>query len=381
MISNSVHPSVDRQLPDRKSKIPSLLAVLTVALSAAVSAQTASYPPPAKVREDLVRLLDRPKVPLAPSFTTATSGEVVTERGTFATEAGKRVPTLVVKRTTTTGRAPAVIVMHGTGGTKEGMREWLDVFAARGYVAVGIDARYHGEWIPGGARGSQEYNQAAVAAWRSKPGEPREYPFWYDSVWDVWRTVDYLATRPDVDPNRIAMLGVSMGGIQAFFAAAADDRFAAVVPIIATQSMRWVLENNQWQARARTIQAAHEAAAADLGEAAVNDRVARALWTKLIPGILDEFDTPSIVRLIAPKPLLLLSTENDQNCPLPGAKLAFAQAEAAYKAAGATNKLTIDVAPDARHEVVPAHRQLAHEWLDRQLKPQAGRAGVTGRLQ
>jgi dienelactone hydrolase len=354
---------------------------MAAALSAAVSAQTASYPPPAKVREDLVRLLDRPKVPLAPSFTTATSGDVVTERGTFATEAGKRVPTLIVKRTTTAGRAPAVIVMHGTGGTKEGMREWLDVFAARGYVAVGIDARYHGEWIPGGARGSQEYNQAAVAAWRSKTGEPREYPFWYDSVWDVWRTVDYLATRPDVDPNRIAMLGVSMGGIQAFFAAAADDRFAAVVPIIATQSMRWVLENNQWQARARTIQAAHEAAAADLGEAAVNDRVARALWNKLIPGILDEFDTPSIVRLIAPKPLLLLSTENDQNCPLPGAKLAFAQAEAAYKAAGATDKLTIDVAPNARHEVVPAHRQLAHEWLDRQLKPQAGRTGVTGRLQ
>jgi fermentation-respiration switch protein FrsA (DUF1100 family) len=168
------------------------------------------------------------------------------------------------------------------------------------------------------------------------------------------------------------MLGVSMGGIQTDFAAAADPRVKAVVPIIATQSMRWSLEHGQWQARARTIQAAHEAAARDLGEAAVNERVARELWTKLVPGILDELDGPSLIRLVAPRPLLVLSTEKDQNCPLPGAQLAFAEGQAAYKAAGAADKLTIDVAPNAPHTVVPAHRQLAHDWLDRQLRPANG---------
>jgi hypothetical protein len=78
-----------------------------------------------------------------------------------------------------------------------------------------------------------------------------------------------------------------------------------------------------------------------------------------------------MIRLFAPRPLLVLNTDNDPNCPLPGAKLAFQQAEAAYKAAGASDKLKIDVAANARHEVVPAHRVLAHEWLDQQLKPAA----------
>jgi dienelactone hydrolase len=331
------------------------------------AADTPVYPAPATVRAEFRKLLDRPTVPLDPTFTTTTKGDIVEERGTFATEPGKRVPTLVVRQASAKGRLPTIVVLHGTGGNKEGMRDWLDDFAARGYLAVALDARYHGEWVPG-VKGAQAYNEAAVAAWRSKPGEKREYPFWYDSSYDLWRAVDYLLTRPDVDPKRIGMLGFSMGGIQIWLAASVDTRVAAAVPIVAAQSMRWSLENNQWQGRAATISAAHAAAAKDLGEPAVNQRVARELWTKLMPGILDEFDCPSMIRLFAPRPLLLLSTENDQNCPLPGAKLAFAQAESAYKAAGAIDKLRIDVAPNARHELVPQHRELAMDWLDQNLK-------------
>lgn len=343
--------------------------VLALALVSASLAQTSSYPAPDKVRQELARLLQRPKVPLQPQFIKTTSGDNVVEKGSFVSEVGKRVPTLMIRDGRSSGRLPVIVVLHATGGTKEGMREWLDGFASRGYLAVGTDARYHGEWVPGGAHGSKEYNDAAIAAWRAKPGQPREYPFWYDTTYDVWRTIDYLVTRPDVDPNRIAVLGVSMGGIEAYYASAVDTRIKATVPIIAAQSMRWSLENGQWRGRANTIATAHQAAAKDLNEPEVNERVARELWTKLVPGVLDEFDCPSVIRLIAPRPLLILSTENDQNCPLPGAKLAFAHAEAAYKAAGATDQLTIDVAPNARHQVVPAHRRLANDWLDRQLKP------------
>jgi dienelactone hydrolase len=343
--------------------------MLVLALVAGTVAQTPSYPEAAKVRQDFARLLDRPKVALDPQFAKTSESGLSVERGTFAAEAGKRVPTLVLKSANASGRLPVAIMLHGTGSSKDTMRDWLDGFAARGYLAVGIDARYHGEWISGGARGSREYNDAAIAAWHARPGERREFPFWWDSTYDVIRAIDYLVTRPDVDRARIAVLGVSMGGIQAYYAAAIDERVAAVVPLIAVQSMRWSLENNQWQGRANTIAAAHKVAAADLGEREVNQRVARELWTKLLPGVLDEFDVPSIIRLVAPRPMLVLSTENDQNCPLQGAKLAFAEAEAAYRKAGASDKLTIDVAPDARHQVVPAHRQLANEWLDKQFKP------------
>src|SRR6202041_3942706 len=96
--------------------------------------------------------------------------------------------------------------------------------------------------------------------------------------------------------------------------------------------------------RANTIRQAHETAAKDLGESAVNQKVCRALWNKVIPGMLDQFDCPSMLRLCAGRPLLILNGELDPNCPLEGAKLAFASAEAAYKQVKAEDKLKIMVA-------------------------------------
>ena len=86
---------------------------------------------------------------------------------------------------------------------------------------------------------------------------------------------------------------------------------------------------------------AHEAAAKDLGAAEVNAKVCRTLWTKVIPGILDQFDCPSMLRLFAGRPLLLLNGELDPNCPLEGAKLAFAAAQDAYQKAGCADRLRI----------------------------------------
>lgn len=211
---------------------------LTAPLPATVGAQAPAYPEPAAVRQALARQLERPKVALDPKFATVPAAALVVEQGTFVSEPGKRVPSLIVRPATAAGARPAVVMLHGTGGTKEQMRDWLDGFAARGYIAMAIDARYHGAWVEGGAQGSRQYNDAAIAAWRSQPGASREYPFWYDSAWDVVRAVDYLTARPDVDASRIGVVGISMGGIQAYLAAAIDSRIAAVVPLIATQSLR-----------------------------------------------------------------------------------------------------------------------------------------------
>src|SRR5262249_34074634 len=153
--------------------------------------------------------------------------------------------------------------------------------APMGFIAIAIDARYHGERVEGGAHGAQEYNEAITRAWREKDPKKQEHPFYFDTVFDLWRTVDYLRSRPDVDPRRIGMVGISMGGIETWLAAATDERIAAAVPLIGVQSLRWSLENEKWQGRANTIRAAHEAAAADLGEKEINGKVCRALWTKV----------------------------------------------------------------------------------------------------
>jgi predicted esterase len=260
-----------------------------------------------------------------------------------------------------------VIVLHGTGGSKEKMRPVLEEVARRGMIGVAIDARYHGGRA-GGAKGASAYHQAILRAWRAKPGEKHEYPFFFDTCWDLWRTLDYLQHRGDVDAERIGMIGFSMGGIQTWMAAAADERVKVVVPAIAVQSFRWSLENDQWQGRARTITPVNEAAAKDLGEPQVNARVCRAVWDKLLPGILDSFDCPSMIRLLAPRPLFIPSGDKDANCPIEGARLAFATAEKAYRGAGAAERLRIMVAPGVGHRVTDEQRQAALDWLQKWLR-------------
>src|SRR6202011_4114124 len=149
----------------------------------------------------------------------------------------------------------------------------------------------------------------------------------------------------------------------AWLAAAVDPRYRVAVPAIAVQSFRWSLDNDQWQGRANSIKAAHDSAAKDLGEAKVNQKVCRELWSKVIPGILDVYDCPSMLRLFAGRSLLILSGEKDKNCPIDGAKIAFAAVEQAFKAAKAEDRLRIMVAPGVGHSVTPEQQQAAVEWF------------------
>ncbi len=359
------------------------LSYLALLLGFAVPVQaqaSASGVAPASAKAAFLKLLDRPRVPLDVKAEPAQSGGGLTiERLSFASERKasgdvERVPVRIMHRAKPDGKRPAIIVLHGTGGNKEGMDGWLKDFANRGFLALAIDARYHGE-RSGGEKGATAYVQAITRAWKTPTGEPHEHPFYYDTCWDLWRTLDYLESREDVDAKRIGMIGFSMGGIETWLAASVDDRVAVSVPAIGVQSFRWSLENGQWQGRAKTIKGAHDAAAKDLGEPEVNAKVCRALWDKVIPGILDTSDCPSLIRLFAGRPLLILNGELDPNCPLGGAELAFAAAEAAFKEADASEKLKINVAKGVGHAVTPEQRKEALDWFVRWLKPSPSAVG------
>ena len=357
----------------RVLRITPLIVVLLLAARLAPAQERAQqYPPAAAVTAAFLKQLDRPRVPLdAQAQKAETDDGLVSQLVSIATERKtdgslERVPLLIVRPAQPAGRMPAVIALHGTGGNKESLRPFLVELARRGMIGVALDARYHGD-RSGGAKGAEAYVAAITRAWRAPEGAPHEHPFYYDTCWDIWRTIDYLQTRPDVDGERLGMIGFSMGGIETWLAGAVDERIRVAVPAISVQSFRWSLENNQWQGRAKTITGAHLAAAADLGEPEVNARVCRELWNKLIPGMLDQFDCPSMLRLFAGRPLFIVSGELDPNCPQEGAKIAFASAEAAYRAAGALDKLKIDVAPGVAHKVTDEQRALALDWLARWL--------------
>jgi len=164
---------------------------------------------------------------------------------------------------------------------------------------------------------------------------------------------------------------VSMGGIQTWLAASVDDRVSVAAPLIGVQSFKWSLENDKWQGRANTIKAAHEAAAKDLGEPGVNQRVCRELWSKVIPGIPGDFDCPNLLPLFAtgpPRALFIANGDMDPNCPVEGARIAIRAAEAAYKKAGASERLIVRVNAGVGHKVTDDDHKEALAFCVKWLK-------------
>ncbi|MBL9190423.1 MAG: acetylxylan esterase [Opitutaceae bacterium] len=335
------------------------LAVLTLALACAAHA--------ADTRAAFLKLLDRPLVPVAAEVgAPAAKGGLAEIAFSFSSEATQRVPGLLIKSDTATGRRPAVIVLHGTGANKESQRTLMAELARDGFVAVAIDGRHHGARAQGGsAAKSKEYVEAILRTFRTGKG----LPFFYDTAWDVLRLLDYLETREDIDPRRIGAIGFSKGGIELYLAAAADPRIAVAVPCIGVQSFRWAAENNSWQSRIGTVQAAFDAAAKDRGVSKPDGDFVHHFYALVAPGLDREFDCPAMLPLIAPRPLLAINGEIDPRTPMPGLQLCADAARAAYRAAGADEKFVLHVQPKTAHKVNPESLVLARDWFKRWLKP------------
>ncbi len=101
------------------------------------------------------------------------------------------------------GPFPAVILLHGCGGPFAGMPDWAYRLNAWGYAALMPDSM-----TPRGVRSvCAPADQSKVTPW--------------DRVGDVGAAAAWLRTQPEIDPNRIAVLGLSHGGATAAVAAQA----------------------------------------------------------------------------------------------------------------------------------------------------------------
>ena len=280
----------------------------------------------------------------------------------FASEAGERVPGILIRQAGA-GRKPAVIALHGTGGTRTARFRCSSSSPLKGFTAIAIDGRFHGARTKSG-KGSAEYSAAILRTYRTGQG----HPFLYDTVWDVLRLLDYLETRSDVDPSRIGLIGFSKGGMETYLAAAVDPRIAVAVPCIGVQSFRWALDNNSWQSRVGTFQPAVDAAAKDSG-ATVDAAFVRAFYDRVAPGIYSRFDGPAMLPLIAPRPVLSINGDSDPRTPRPGLMETIAAGEKAYAAAGVPDRLVLHLQENTAHQVRPSALALAVEWFVRWLHP------------
>ena len=68
-------------------------------------------------------------------------------------------------------------------------------------------------------------------------------------IWDGIRAIDYLQSRPEVDPQRIGCTGNSGGGTQTSYLMALDDRDPAAAPSCYITSMRATAGNHRTAGR------------------------------------------------------------------------------------------------------------------------------------
>src|SRR5271155_1321504 len=141
-------------------------------------------------RADFLKLIDRPRVALAPQIEKMSGTSGIAEfHFSFAADANDRVPGILMKPANSQGRLPVVIALHGTGGSKGNMAALCRKLADAGFIAVAIDGPYHGERKTG--KGETDYDDAIVRAFHGSG----EHPFYYDTVWDVMRLGGYFSTR------------------------------------------------------------------------------------------------------------------------------------------------------------------------------------------
>src|SRR5437879_2635079 len=99
-----------------------LLSILLLVPQSLHAQDAVKYSAPADVRASFKKLLDRPKVPLDVQFAVKQSVlDLAIEGLTFTSEMknrkSERVPTVIIRPEKAKGRLPAVIVLHGTGGS------------------------------------------------------------------------------------------------------------------------------------------------------------------------------------------------------------------------------------------------------------------------
>ena len=329
-------------------------------------AMFAQAPDAERIRSGFLKMIERPRVPLAPeSQPRGDGGTYRAEQFSFASEAGERVPGVFMTSARFNDRRPVIILLHGTGSRKEEFLAQMRTLADRGFATAAIDARHHGARLSSkSGTGNAQYYAAMLETYRTGKGRP----YLYDMVWDVMRLVEYLQTRGDIDSKRIGLMGISKGGTEAYLAAAVDPRIAAVVPIIGVQGFRWALDNDRWQPRIATFAPPVNAAARDEG-VKVDAAFVRRFYDRVVPGIYGVYDAGSMLALIAPRPVLVINGDSDPRTPLAGVQEAVASARQTYIRMKAEEKLGLYLQPDAGHVVTPVAELVMADWFVKWLAP------------
>ena len=235
-------------------------------------------------------------------------------------------------------------------------RYLAEEFARHGYAVIVIDAHHFGDRAPRGLNGipaSYDPFDLPVREYVALDSLVREQLYlgvrqlnwagttWMGlSYWDDSRCVDYLLSRPEVDPERIGCTGLSGGGWRTNLLAALDPRIRASV------SVGWMTTGDYQQVY----------------------NVSGAIGTFcLLPGVWDRLDVPDLTVMSAPGASMVVSAGEDMLFPPEGQHDAAWQISMGYEWAGCPTSFR-SYMPPKPHCYDAEVQGEAFAWFDRHLK-------------
>jgi dienelactone hydrolase len=306
-------------------------------------------------------------------------GDFIREKIVFSTTPEFRVPAYLHVPKNRKGRRPAIVDLHSHGGmfifgkekvidfganhptmveyhkTNYGGRPTATELARRGYVVITIDALPFGErrlMMDVDAKYGWERSRYSLEDVRYLNGKCRQKEStlvkslsyagiaWPGIVaWDDIRTVDYLITRPEVDPARIGCMGVSLGGYRALLLSGLDDRIAAGCVVGFMSNVRPMIRRHM---------DTHS-------------------FVHFIPRVHAFLDLPDIVALRAPRPLMVQQCRKDGLFPPAGMEDSVRKLTAIYAKAGMPDAF-VGRFYDVPHRFDIDMQDEAFAWFDRHLK-------------
>lgn len=160
-------------------------------------------------------------------------------------------------------------------------------------------------------------------------------------IWDAMRALDYLLSRPEVDPNRAGAAGCSGGGCLTTYMGSFDPRIKAAAPACFINSFRLLFAGPDPDS--------------EMG----------------LPSFLAEgLDHADFLEVATPKPWLILATEGDFFTP-PGARMVYDEARRWYQVYGKEDNVRFFIGPGPHGTPLETREQI-YGFMIRWLKDGKG---------
>jgi len=268
------------------------------------------------------------------------------ERFEFHNGVDMIVPGILLLPKKRAGKVPAIIGLHGHGSSKESICTDASNsqligprLAKQGYVVAAIDACFNGERV-GKGPASQLDNAAGQEASLFKLYLWQGRSLWGMMLREEQCLIDYLETRPEIDKDRIAATGMSMGCTRSWWLAAIDERIKAIVGVACFTRYTELIAHGNLRKHGIYY---------------------------FVPGVFKEFDTEAIYALVAPRPMLMLSGDQDGGAPTDGIAVLEQKLAAVYGLCGKGEQFRSIVYKDTGHEYLPEMKDEMVHWFERYL--------------